>query len=108
MATFLRAPQRRYGFMTHSAQLHQQIVGITQQYIGDAAENFIDRQIEHHLKKAPRTIERQDLPLLINWIRVTVSMIIDERDVIEDYLCQLERLVANRTALYQGRGNPER
>lgn len=72
--------------------LYQQVVQITHVYLGPAAERFIARQIEYHFHKSPEELSRQDLVELIDWIRVVVSLLTDNNDLIEEYIAELQKL----------------
>jgi hypothetical protein len=68
------------------------VVEITHQYLGPAADRFIARQVNNHLKKDPEKITKNDLSHLIDWIRVAVSLFSDDRKLIEEYIEQLQQL----------------
>ena len=72
--------------------VHKQVVRITHAYLGVAADRFIDRQVRNHLHKEPEDITKKDLAQLIDWIRLAVSLLTDNSQVIDEYIGQLERL----------------
>jgi hypothetical protein len=72
--------------------LYEQIVKITDVYLGPATERFIDRQIENHLHVTPQKLTKKDLGSLIDWIRVVVSLLTDDREMVEEYIVELEKL----------------
>ncbi len=72
--------------------LYEKIVRVTHVYLGPAADRFIDRQIQNHLHKAPEDVSGEDLLKLIDWIRVAVSLLTDDGEIIEEYTEQLQRL----------------
>ena len=71
---------------------YKRVVGITHMYLGPAADRFIDRQVRNHLHKEPEEITLKDLARLTDWIRLAVSLLTDDSDVIDEYIGQLERL----------------
>jgi hypothetical protein len=75
-----------------SPTLYKQVVQVTHVYLGPAAERFISRQVENHLHKAPAQLSQADLILLIDWIRVVVSLITDDEEIIEEYTNELRKL----------------
>ncbi|HVW23520.1 MAG TPA: hypothetical protein VHB51_03525 [Candidatus Saccharimonadales bacterium] len=75
-----------------SSRLYDQVVQVTHVYLGPAADRFIIRQAQNHLHKPPQEITREDLLRLIDWIRVVVSLITDDSEIIEEYTMQLTRL----------------
>lgn len=78
-----------------TASLYQTVVGITEDYLGPVAERFINRQIENHLQKSPEDLRKKDLPVLIDWIRLSVSALTDDKKLIEEYTKRLERFSQN-------------
>jgi hypothetical protein len=72
--------------------LYDQVVKVTDVYLGPAAGRFIDRQVENHLHIEPRKMTRKELLSLIDWIRVVVSLLTDDRDIVEEYISELQKL----------------
>lgn len=75
---------------------YDQVVRITHVYLGPAADRFISRQVQNHLHKQPEQLTYSDLDRLIDWIRVAVSLITEDSEIIEEYTLQLQRLAATR------------
>lgn len=71
---------------------YKRVVRITHEYLGPAADRFIDRQVRNHLHKDPEKITEKDLSRLTDWIRLAVSLLTDDRKLIEEYIGQLEIL----------------
>lgn len=72
--------------------LYDKIVEVTHVYLGPAADRFIARQVQSHLHKPPEQLTKKDLEDLIDWIRVAVSLLTDDSEVVEEYLAQLQKL----------------
>jgi hypothetical protein len=72
--------------------MYEQVVRVTHVYLGPAADRFIARQVENHLHKAPAELSRDDLAQLIDWIRVVVSLLTEDPEIIEEYIAALEKL----------------
>jgi len=72
--------------------LYDQVVRITHVYLGPAADRFIARQLENHLHKAPEDLSRADLLSLIDWIRVVVSLMTENGEIVEEYTGELQKL----------------
>jgi len=72
--------------------VYERAVRISHAYLGPAAERFIDRQVRSHLHKEPETITEKDLSRLIGWIRLAVSLLSDDIQVVDEYIGQLEQL----------------
>lgn len=69
--------------------LYNRVVRVTHVYLGPAADRFISRQVQNHLHKSPEKLSHDDLGKLIDWIRVTVSLLTEDSEVIEEYIQQL-------------------
>jgi len=85
---------------SHQPILYDKLIRLTHVYLGPAADRFISRQIQNHLNKEPRDLTREDLLQLIDWIRVTVSLLTDDNEVVEEYIAQVRNL-----AMAQDEGN---
>jgi hypothetical protein len=72
--------------------VYEQVVQVTNVYLGPAAERFIDRQVENHLHIEPAKLTKKDLEKMIDWIRVVVSLLTGEREIIEEYISELRKL----------------
>jgi hypothetical protein len=72
--------------------LYEQVVDTTHIYLGPAADRFISRQVQNHLKKQPEQLSQADLEKLIDWIQIAVSLLTEDSDIIEDYISALKRL----------------
>lgn len=78
--------------------LYEQVVRVTNVYLGPAADRFITRQIENHLDKPPEKMSQDDLLKLIDWIRVAMSLITEDGDIVEEYTEQLQLLASGEKA----------
>jgi hypothetical protein len=76
--------------------IYEQVVRVTNVYLGPAAERFIDRQVENHLHILPSKLTKADLSSLIDWIRVVVSLLTDDREIVEEYIQELQKLTNNK------------
>lgn len=74
------------------APLYDQVVRVTRVYLGPAADRFIARQVEYHLHKPTDTLSRKDLLVLIDWIKVAVSLLTDDQEIVEEYVAELRKL----------------
>jgi hypothetical protein len=72
--------------------LYEQVVRVTHAYLGPAADRFIARQVQNHFNKSPDQLSKQELDKLIDWIRVAVSLITEDAEIVEEYTSQLRRL----------------
>ena len=83
-----------------ASSVYTQVVRITHVYLGPAADRFIARQVQNHLHKAPEDLTKADLMKLIDWIRVAVSLITEDSEIIEEYTSQLQKVAANHHAQF--------
>lgn len=73
----------------NSTTVYAKVTRVTHVYLGPAADRFIARQVQNHLHKQPEDITEKDLTKLIDWIRVAVSLITEDSEIIEEYIEQL-------------------
>jgi hypothetical protein len=71
---------------------YNRVVQVTHVYLGPAADRFIARQVENHLHKPPEKLTQADLLSLIDWIKVVVSLITEDAEIVEEYIAQLQML----------------
>ena len=69
--------------------LYTDIIKVTADYLGLAAERFIDRQISSQLRIDPSQITSTDLLGLINWIRLAISLLTEDTSIVNSYCDQL-------------------
>lgn len=72
--------------------LYQDVVAVTYDYLGPAADRFVTRQIRMHLQKEPEQLGRKDLRALVDWIRIAMSLISDDNELVEEYIAALSSL----------------
>jgi hypothetical protein len=72
--------------------IYEQVVRVTHVYLGPAADRFIARQVENHLHKAPQDLSPSDLVGLVDWIRVVVSLLTEDDEIVEEYTDELKKL----------------
>jgi hypothetical protein len=74
-------------------RLYDQVIVIMEEYLGPAAERFIARQISFHLHKSPDELTPDDLPKLIEWTKVTLGLLTEDRGLIDEYESRMSKLV---------------
>jgi hypothetical protein len=78
---------------SHSnVSVYDQVVRITHVYLGPAAERFIARQVENHLNKPAASLSKQDLKQLTDWLKVSISMLTEDKEIVEEYAQELDKL----------------
>jgi len=78
--------------MAKDSDLYTYVVSVTADYLGPAAQRFIDRQIQNHLDKEPSELTIRDLPQLVDWIRVSVAFLTEDRQLIDELTQKLRSL----------------
>jgi hypothetical protein len=82
---------------TKQTNLYAKVVRVTNVYLGPAADRFISRQVENHLHKSPENLSKEDLIKLIDWIKVAVSLLTEDTEIVEEYAAQLRKLTISVT-----------
>lgn len=72
--------------------LYTEVVDITYDYLGPAADRFVNRQIRNHLNKTPDQLAKEDLKELIDWIKVAMSLLTEDEKLLKKYIKDLKRL----------------
>ena len=78
--------------MATQPNLYTQVVTITYEYLGPAADRFVVRQIRNHLQKDPSKLQRKDLRGLVDWIQLAMRLISNDTAAIDRYMADLESL----------------
>lgn len=89
---------KRFDLMTAErtkTSLYERVVDVTADYLGPAAERFIDRQITSHLKKEPEQLKAKDLVKLIDWIKLSFALLTDNKRMVDEYINRLLNLANN-------------
>jgi hypothetical protein len=81
-----------------SQSLYEDVVHITYDYLGPAADRFVVRQIRNHLQKNPAELERKDLKKLMDWIQLAMRLISRDSETIDKYMRDLQTLVYEKNA----------
>lgn len=82
--------------------LYDKVVRATHVYLGPAADRFIYRQVQSHLQKEPEELSQDDLAMLIDWIKVAVSLLTEDSGIVDEYTTKLQELA------YEGRPQPKK
>lgn len=77
------------------SSLYDQVVRVTHVYLGPAADRFIARQVENHLHKPPEDLSQADLESLIDWIKVVVSLLTEDNEIVDEYTAELQKLASS-------------
>ncbi len=81
----------------YDTPLYDEVVRITNVYLGPAADRFMSRQVENHLHKDPMDLTQDDLSSLIVWIKVSVSLLTEDSGIVDEYIAKLNDLARPRS-----------
>jgi PAS domain S-box-containing protein len=70
--------------------LYEEVVNVTYEYLGPAADRFVARQIRNHLQKDPDQLKQKDLRKLIEWIQLAMRLVSSDTIVIDRYIAELQ------------------
>jgi siroheme synthase (precorrin-2 oxidase/ferrochelatase) len=79
------------------AILYDKVIAITSNYLGPAANRFIDRQIEGHLKKTTKELSAKDVLSLLDWIQAAVALLTEDNGIVEEYVSRLRQLAEDNS-----------
>lgn len=82
--------------MERPETLYDRVVDVTQVYLGPAADRFISRQVRNRLHKDPLKLSDTDLAGLIDWIKIAMGFLTEDRSLIEAYIKDLKALTASK------------
>jgi hypothetical protein len=66
-----------------SQQYYRRVVRVTEEFLGPAAERFVNRQIEFRLGKTPETINRDDIPKLKEAIVIALGLLVKDQEIVD-------------------------
>lgn len=75
--------------------LYNDVVHVTHEYFGPAADRFVTRQIRNHLRKDPYQLRKQDLAGLIEWISLAMALLSDDEKLVSKYVADLKNLTGS-------------
>lgn len=84
--------------MVSSNTLYQSVLNITADYLGPAAQRFIDRQIDSHLHKSPQNLTKNDIKKLVEWSRVSMALLTNDKSTVDGYVKNLLSLTNGKEA----------
>lgn len=72
--------------------IYQDAVNITRDYLGPAADRFVTRQVAFHLKKKPEEVTKEDIPKLVEWLKVSIAMLTEDAKMVDDCAQRVAKL----------------
>lgn len=82
--------------INNKVSLYDQVVKITDEYLGPAADRFVTRQIKNHLNKDPHELQAKDLKDLVNWINLAMTLLSGDDKLVHEYITDLKALARNK------------
>jgi len=74
-------------------QYYQQVVSATEEFLGPAAERFVNRQIEFHLGKTPQTISREDIPRLKETLGAALGLLVKDKAIVTQAMHKFDLII---------------
>jgi hypothetical protein len=87
--------------------IYEAVVSVTHTYLGPAADRFVVRQIRNHLGKDPTELQKQDLIGLIDWIRLAMTLLSGDEELMCKYAADLYDLTDSGKPLAMGKPGAE-
>jgi hypothetical protein len=75
-----------------SDKLFDEVVNITEEYLGPAAQRFVARQVSYHLGKNPEELDPEDIPRLVEWAQATLAMLTSDKAMVREYGLKVSEL----------------
>ncbi len=72
--------------------LADEIISVTEEYLGVAAKRFVNRQINFHLGKKPEELTRGDIPQLTEWIKISMAFLTEDKELVDSLAQRLNNL----------------
>ena len=72
--------------------IYNQLIKVTDAYLGPSSERFINRQIINHLNKQPSEVLSSDIVELVDWIRLAMTIITDDENIVKEYISKIQKL----------------
>jgi hypothetical protein len=69
---------------TDTHHYYRQVVRVTEEFLGPAAERFVNRQIEFRLGKPPETINKSDIPKLKETLGIALGLLMKDQKIVNE------------------------
>lgn len=76
--------------------VYEQVLEVTYDYLGPAAERFVARLTESHLGKKPEHLTKQDIAKLHDWSKLGFAMLADDKRDVDNYTRSLLQIADER------------
>ena len=81
--------------MVPNEAFYSKILKITEDYLGPAADRFLNRQINVHLRKSPSEITKNDVHMVAVLIRSRLVVLTQDQRVVDEAFKRLTSLELN-------------
>lgn len=81
---------------THHQHYYRQVVHVTEEYLGPAAERFVKRQIEFRLGKPPETIDRNDIPKLKEALGIALGLLVKDQAIVNQAMQKFDLIAKGK------------
>ena len=78
--------------MAATSNLYSKVVRVSSDYLGPAADRFINRQIRNHLNIDPELLQSNELKSLIDWIKLSMTALTNDDKLVAEYIKSLNTL----------------
>lgn len=65
--------------------VYDQVVEVTYDYLGPAAERFVAREVEAHLGKKPEDLTRSDIGKLHDWTKLAIALLTEDSKLVDEF-----------------------
>jgi hypothetical protein len=72
--------------------VYQQVLLITEDYLGPASGRFLDRQISFHLGKNPQELTEADVPKLAEWLKVAIEVLTASQQLVDEFDARIRQI----------------
>ncbi len=67
------------------ASYYEQLITVTQDYLGPASKRFIDRQISFHFNsKSPENLTKEDVSKLADSVRISLGLLTQDKNMVSE------------------------
>ena len=75
-----------------ATRIYKDIIAITEEYLGPAAERFIDRLSTYHLHKKSDELTAKDVQKLTGWIKASMGLLTEDKLLVDNYVERVMKL----------------
>lgn len=77
--------------------IYEQVVEVTYDYLGPAAERFIDRVITVHLGKDPEELSKKDIDKFVDWAKLAMALLTEDTKEVDEFTKNLLAIAKKRS-----------